>query len=153
MLMILTQAQVESYGTLVGIFAVAVLQQWNAYQSRKHAKDVANKLELVNVAKARKVEDIHELVNSGMTEQLRLNMVMARRIADATNLPEDLQIADNAAEKWEAHRKANSALVQTAVREQVAFAAGVKAEQEAPGEVKTQEVVVPVSERVETRTP
>ena len=114
---------------------------------------MANKLELVNVAKAQKVEDIHALVNSSMTEQLRANMVMARRVADMTNLPEDLAMANEAAEKWEAHRKANSALVQTAVREKVAFAAGVKAEQEAPGEVTTQEVVVPVSERVETRTP
>ena len=129
MLMILTQSQVESYGTLVGIFAVAVLQQWNAYQTRQHAKEVAAKLELVNVSKDRKLADIHQLVNSGMTEQLKLNAVMARRI-------DDVVAATSAEERYHIHLQTNGNLVQTAEREKVAFAAGVKAEQEAPGEVK-----------------
>jgi len=134
--MILTQSQVESYGTLVGIFAVAVLQQWNAYQTRQHAKEVAAKLELVNVSKDRKLADIHQLVNSGMTEQLKLNAVMARRIANATGTIDDVVAATSAEERYHIHLQTNGNLVQTAEREKVAFAAGVKAEQEAPGEVK-----------------
>ena len=140
MLMILTQSQVESYGTLVGIFAVAVLQQWSAYQRRQHDKEVAAKLELVNISKDRKLADIHQLVNSGMTEQLKLNAVMARRIANATGAVDDIVAATSAEERYNIHLQTNGNLAQTAVREKVAFAAGVKAEQDAPGEVKVPSV-------------
>jgi hypothetical protein len=51
------------------------------------------------------VRDTHTLVNNNMAIQLRLNKVVTRRLADVTRDPQDEQVADEAAGRYDDHMK------------------------------------------------
>jgi len=68
-------------GTMIGLIAVGIM---NRFDARKQSR-VSN--------------SIHTLVNSQMSNQLRINMLQARQIADMTTDPDRKKIAiDVAAE-------------------------------------------------------
>ena len=49
------------------------------------------------------VEKIHTLVNSNMGGQLRVNMLQARRIAELTKLPSDVELATESERLYNEH--------------------------------------------------
>ena len=65
-------------GTLVGVLAWGAKSAWDSAKAKHAAKLVSNH-----------VRSVHELVNSNMITQMRINALQARRIANMTNLPED----------------------------------------------------------------
>jgi len=54
----------------------------------------------VSLINARKIDQVHTVVNSGATEQLRIGMVSALALAAATKLPEHSELAVIASNKY-----------------------------------------------------
>lgn len=112
--MIRTDAVAE-WGTLLGVALVAFLNQWNARRTRLHTSEVwravsnnetgrlasfasnANKLDDLKIITGQ----IHALVNSAMAEQLRLNMVIAQRLASLTKEDGDIVAAAESLKKYD----------------------------------------------------
>jgi len=86
----LTTEQVTSYGTLLGVFLVAVAAQWNARAARLAANQVKTDLNTSNDEHAEKLSVIHDLVNGGMEQQLTNVVNLTKRIADITKDPNDI---------------------------------------------------------------
>ena len=124
-LMMITAEQATAYGTMLGIFLVAVLNQYNAYKAKKTAEAVSAALLGSDAAKGKKLDEIHTLVNSGMTEQLRTVMLMSRRIAEATHDPDDVATADQAQVKYQDHLEGQARADANAFDLQVAFESGI----------------------------
>jgi len=82
----MTTEQITSLGTVLGIVAVAIM---NRIDAKKAAKIASN---------------IHTLVNSNMGVQLRVNWLQARRIADMTKLPSDIELANEAERLYNQHQ-------------------------------------------------
>ena len=97
--MTLSTQEVKDWGLLCGIFLVAVVQQFTISKAKETAKEGTAKL-----------DSIHTLVNSNMGKQLRLVSVMARRIADMTKNPTDIEAAATADSEYNAYlvRQADS---------------------------------------------
>jgi len=81
----MTAEHVTAIGTIAGIVAVAIMNRLDARKAHKIAGD------------------IHTLVNSQMGVQLRVNWLQARRIADMTKLPSDIELAIEAEKLYNAH--------------------------------------------------
>jgi hypothetical protein len=62
----------------------------------KRAQAVQDQLEENNRQRNRQLTTIHTLVNSGMSEQKRINMLLAKRVAKMTGDPLDLKVAEDA---------------------------------------------------------
>lgn len=58
---------------------------------------------LMNKYQGKKLEVVHQLVNSGMEEQLRIGMVSATTLANLTKSINDIALAEAAKKKYEAH--------------------------------------------------
>jgi hypothetical protein len=84
----MTTEQIQAFtgfGTMIGLIIVGIM---NRLDARKAATIAGN---------------IHTLVNSNMGVQLRVNWLQARRIADMTKLPSDIQLADEAEKLYNDH--------------------------------------------------
>ena len=89
----MTTDQAANYGTLVGVFLVAVFAQWNARKAQKTASEAKSK-----------TDEIHTLVNGGRTQDLTNLFALTQRIADITQDPRDAAARDLAAVNLQAHK-------------------------------------------------
>ena len=81
-----------SLGTLLGIMYMGFMQYTNSQKQR----DFAERQNAVS-------DKIHTLVNSRMGSQLKLTMILSKRIAALTNLPEDVAVAQESERLYEEH--------------------------------------------------
>ena len=81
-----------SLGTLLGIMYMGFMQYTNSQKQR----DFADRQNAVT-------DKIHILVNSRMGSQLKLTMILAKRLASITNLPEDKSLAQESERLYEEH--------------------------------------------------
>jgi hypothetical protein len=82
----MTLAEAANYGTLAGAFAIGFYMKWNASRQNK------------------KLNEIHTLVNSDMSRQLRTVMIMSQRLASASKDPEDIRVAEQAKKDFDDHQ-------------------------------------------------
>jgi hypothetical protein len=87
-----------------------VLAHANRMEERvvERAKEVQEHLEENNRQRNRQLTTIHTLVNSGMSEQKRINMLLAKRVAKMTGDALDLKVADDAERIYMEHEAKQS---------------------------------------------
>lgn len=102
--MLLAKEDVSAWGTLLGIFLVAVVQQFSMRRNRNNARTLREQLNETDEKKDKKLDAIHTLVNSGMGKQLELAMNLSRRIAELTKDPGDVLVAQRAASDFSDYR-------------------------------------------------
>lgn len=85
----------------------------------KKVADVATTLEESNEQNSAKLNSVgivtaanHQLANNQFLIQLRLNMMVTRRLAQVTKTPEDIELAAAAQELYEAHAASQADLDQ-----------------------------------------
>ena len=98
--MMLSRDDVSTWGTLLGIFLVAVVQQFSIRRNRANSTTIREHLLETDERKNKKLDEIHTLVNSGMGKQLELAMNLSRRIAELTKDPGDVLVAQRAANDY-----------------------------------------------------
>ncbi len=108
----LSRDDVSTWGTLLGIFLVAVVQQFSIRRNRANATTIREHLLETDERKNKKLDEIHTLVNSGMGKQLQLAMNLSRRIAELTHDPEDLRVAERATSDYNDYRNRESKTIQ-----------------------------------------
>ena len=89
----MNREEASNYGTLAGVFLLALLAQWNAHKAKRTARE----------AKVRSVE-IHKLVNGGRLNDLEKLVDLTQRIFDITQDPRDAQAHESAVKDFEAHK-------------------------------------------------
>jgi hypothetical protein len=85
--------EASHYGTLAGVFLLALLAQWNAHKAKRTAGE----------AKVRSVE-IHNLVNGGRLNDLSKLVDLTQRIFDITKDPRDAHAHESAVKDFESHK-------------------------------------------------
>ena len=91
------------WGTLVGVFLVAVMTQWHAWKSRKQANSAVAEARGYVAKQTQRMGEIHSLVNGAMARALRTIMILAKEKADVTGHPTDIAAAEQAQRDYEEH--------------------------------------------------
>jgi len=99
----MTTEQAAQYGTLAGVFLVAVMTQWHAWRSRKQASSAVAEARGYVARQAQRMGEIHSLVNGAMARALRTIMILAKEKADITQHPTDIAAAEQAQRDYEEH--------------------------------------------------
>ncbi len=89
----MTTDQAANYGTLAGVFLVALFAQWNARKARQTASE----------AKDRTTE-IHNLVNGGRLQDLTKLVNLSKRLAEMTNAQVDAEAYEIALKDLKVHQ-------------------------------------------------
>lgn len=89
-------------GTIIGLILLGILNKLDARRAVRAARE-----------SSRIAGETHILVNGNMGLQLRKAMLQSRRLADLTNKPEDVRIADEDEEIYKRH-VAKQAVVEAA---------------------------------------
>ena len=85
-----------AFATPIAVIIAAIFQKLDARRVRSTLTKETTKHNS-------KLDEIHNLVNGGMTDQKRIAMLQARRIADLTRDPKDVQLAEESQRVYEEH--------------------------------------------------
>jgi len=98
-----TTETAAQWGTLVGIFLVALMTQWHAWKSRKQANSAVEEARIYVNNQTQRMRELHGLVNGAMGNALRTIMILSQDKAAATNHPTDVAAAEMSRQQYEDH--------------------------------------------------
>jgi len=120
----ITTQQATEWGTLLGIFLVAFMTQWNARRARRIARSAVEEARGYVARQSQRMGEIHSLVNGAMGRALRTIMILAREKADVTQHPTDIAAAEQAERDYDEHMIRQRLTEQS----QISFKAGQESE-------------------------
>lgn len=100
-----------SLGSALAIAFIAFMQVVQQYQSRLRTEQLTRQAELAKVQSA-KLQEVHQLVNSGMGEQLFIGMIAAESLLVAAPTKTNEVLAQKARAKYEEHQRRQAGIDQ-----------------------------------------
>ncbi len=108
--MTLTDTTVETWGTLFGVFLVAVLTQYNAWRAKQATQTVGQKLEESTAQRNTALANIHALVNGNMAAKLQKLAELTAQLATVTQDPAHQLAAKSARDEYDNHLARQTAI-------------------------------------------
>ncbi len=93
------------FGIAVAVILSSVMHKFDSWRVRKALSTETKRQNESSIVRDEKLDSIHALVNGTMLDQKKITMIFAKRIAELTQNPSDITIADEAEREYIEHQR------------------------------------------------